>query len=79
MALKPAVAEALVRHGIVPAPAETPAALRERLTARYLEDIRRLKARHHEGEIALADYGARVEALKNSYPLLALPLELWSE
>lgn len=79
MTLKPAVLAGLARHGIVPRPGEDPGALRERLNDAYLEEVRRLRERQRGGEIPLAQYADHVEALKRAYPLLGLPLGLWSE
>ena len=79
MRLRPAVADALRRHAIAVGGSDTPASLRERLNDRYLEDVRRLKARRKAGEIPAAEYAGHAEALKESYPLLGLPLELWVE
>lgn len=78
MTLKPEVLSGLARHGIAPDAADTPATLRERLNDAYLEDVRRLKDRQVRGEIPLREYAGHVQALKKSYPLLGLPLDLWS-
>jgi hypothetical protein len=77
--LRSAIAADLARHGIDPADGDAAEGLRERLNDLYLEDVRRLKARQVSGEIPLKDYAAHVQALKESYPLLGLPLALWTE
>jgi len=77
--LRPAVAADLVRHGIEPGPGDTPEMLRERLNDRYLEEVRRLRARQVAGDIPMKDYARHVEALKRAYPLLGLPLRAWVE
>ena len=77
--LRPRVAADLARRGLEPGAGDTPASLRERLDDLYLEDVRRLKQRQVSGEIPLSDYARHVEALKESYPLLGLPLSLWEE
>lgn len=79
MKLKPRVLEDLALHGIRPAPGDAPEALRERLNDAYLEDVRRLKRRQVQGEIPLREYSGHVQALKESYPLLGLPLALWTD
>ena len=79
MRLRPAVAAELARHGIEAAPDDTPEALRELLNDRYLEDVRRLKARQVAGEIPLKEYAGHAQALKEGYPLLGLPLPVWVE
>lgn len=77
MRLRPDVVEQLRGHGL--APDATPAELRERLNDIYLEEVRRLRERQRSGEIPLREYAGHVDALKRRYPLLGLPLELWSE
>ena len=79
MKLRPAVLAGLARHGVAPAAGDTPETLRERLNDAYLEDVRRLRSRQTGGEIPLAEYAAHVQALKESYPLLGLPVDLWVE
>jgi hypothetical protein len=78
VSLKPEVLSGLARHGIVPGAADTPETLREKLNDAYLEDVRRLKERQVGGEIPLREYAGHVQALKESYPLLGLPLDLWT-
>jgi hypothetical protein len=73
------VREALLAHGIEAVDADSVTGLRERLNDVYLDEIRKLKARQRAGEIPLEDYSHRVEALKKGFPLLGLPLEMWSE
>jgi hypothetical protein len=77
--IRPKVQADLARHGISSEPADTPEVLRERLNDLYLEDVRRLKARQKAGEIPLEEYAAAAQRLKESYPLLGLPLEMWVE
>ena len=77
--LRPAVLDGLLRHGLTPGPDDSAASLRERLNDLYLQDVRRLKARQRSGEIARRDYAGHVQSLRQAYPLLSLPLELWVE
>jgi len=77
VALRSTVAAELTAHGL--ALRGSPAELRERLNDVYLEEVRRLKERQRSGEIPIREYAAHVEALKRRYPLLGLPLELWTE
>jgi hypothetical protein len=77
--LRPAVLADLARHGIEVGGKDTPERLRERLSDRYLEDVRRLRERHLAGEIARPDYAGHVQVLKEGYALLGLPLHLWTE
>jgi hypothetical protein len=79
VSLRPEVRRGLEAHGIEPGPGDSPESLRERLNDRYLEDVRRLRRRQAEGEIALRDYARHADELKHRYPLLGLPLPLWEE
>ena len=78
MPLRPAVREALARLGLA-AEDDSPAALREKLNELYLEDVRRLRARHVAGEIPRHEYALHVQALKERYGILGLPLQHWEE
>jgi len=77
--LRPRVLEALHAHGVEATSESAPAALRERLNDVYLEEVRRLKQRQQGGEIPLREYAGHVEALRESFALLGLPLDRWSE
>jgi hypothetical protein len=77
--LRPQVLEELARHGLTMGPDDTAESLREHLNELYVADVRRLKAQEVAGEIRLRDYARRVEALREGYPLLGLPLSLWTE
>lgn len=79
MKLRAAVSEALAQHGMAAGEGDTPGGLRDRLNDRYLEDVRRLRARQRAGEIPLPEYAAHARALHEAYPLLGLPLALWVE
>jgi len=77
--LRASVREALARHGLTIGHDDTPARLKERLDDLYLDEVRRLKARQRAGEIPLREYAAHAQALKERYPLLGLPLAMWTE
>jgi hypothetical protein len=77
--LRPAVVEALASLGVVAGPDDSSARLRERLNERYLEDVRALRQRQQAGDIPLRDYARHVQALKERYAVLGLPLSLWTE
>ncbi len=79
MTLRPTVVNDLERHGIEAGDGDTPESLRDRLNDLYLEEVRGLKARQVAGEIPLKKYAAHVQALKERFPLLGLPLSLWTE
>jgi hypothetical protein len=76
---RPEVARALVRHGLELTPGDTPETVRDRLNDLYLDAVRAIRERQRLGEIAKADYARLVQALRDEYSLLALPLELWEE
>jgi len=77
--LRASVRNALAAHGVVAEDGADPSSLRERLNDLYLEEVRRLKEKRKAGEIAKEDYAAHVEALRERFPLLSLPLPLWVE
>jgi hypothetical protein len=77
--LRPAVREALAGHGLAIAPDDTPAILRERLNDVYLAEVRALRERQVKGEIPRREYAGHVAALRDRFPLLGLPLELWED
>ena len=77
--LKPSVLEELLRHGIHPGDGEDEATVRERLNDVYLVEVRELRERQRRGEIPKRDYARHVEALRERFPLLGLPLHLWRE
>jgi len=77
--LRASVRDELRRRGIEPGPGDAPEALRERLNDVYLEQVRALRARQAAGEIPLRDYAGAAQSLKESFPLLGLPLALWVE
>ena len=76
-ALRPQVHAALVAKGVEPRDDDTAASLKERLNDAYLVEVRLLRERQRQGEIPLREYAAHAEALKQSFALLGLPLELW--
>ncbi len=79
MRLRPRVVEALGRLGVVAGPDEAPERLRERLNERYLDEVRALKRGQQAGEIPRREYAQHVQALKERYAVLGLPLTLWRE
>jgi hypothetical protein len=69
----------LARHGVAPSQDTPPEMVHEFISDLYLYEIRSLKARMKAGLIPLGDYAKHVEALRNRYPLLSLPVRLWTE
>jgi hypothetical protein len=78
VALRPEVAAALGRHGVVIAPNDTVESLRDKLNDAYLVAVRLIRERQRHGEIARSDYAAHVQALRDEYSLLSLALPLWT-
>ena len=78
VALRPEVAAALGRHGVVIAPNDTVETLRDKLNDAYLVAVRLIRERQRGGEIARSDYAVHVQALRDEYSLLSLSLPLWT-
>lgn len=76
--LKARVRDALIEHGIVPSTDQTPAQLRDRLRDAYIEEVRALREARRAGAIPLRDFATRADELKRRYPLLSLPLDMWT-
>ena len=73
----PEALEVLAGHGLRPGPATPPAVVREALSDLYRYEIRRLKRRLLEGEIAREAYSGHVIGLRKQYWLLSIPVERW--
>jgi hypothetical protein len=77
------VLSALRQHGIVPHPGIAPLRVYELLKSLYSFEIRGLRARHRElerllGPQPLDAYRRALAALKERYPVLALPAHHWA-
>jgi hypothetical protein len=72
------VLDALARHGLRPLPTTAPEVLREAVSDLYRYEIRTLRRQLLAGRIARRDYAAHVIALRRRYPLLSVPLPLWT-
>ncbi len=72
------VLEALLAHGMRPASGTPPARVKEWLNDLYRYELRRLRDRLLEGEFPRREYAARVVELRRKYPLLSLPVRLWT-
>jgi hypothetical protein len=66
------VLEALWRHGIQPTERTPPEMVRDYVRDLYRYEIRKLRERYVRGEFAKGEYWNRVDALRRSYPVLAL-------
>lgn len=62
----------LERHGVRPTPDTSPQLVRDYVRDLYKYEIRRLRTRMLADEFPRGEYSARVEALRNQYPVLAL-------
>ena len=69
---RPDVLRELARHGVCPTSRTDPHLVRDYVRDLYKYEIRRLKERMLSGEFARAEYAVRVDALRRSYPVLAL-------
>ena len=67
-----AVLVQLARHGVCPTPHTPPGLVRDYVRDLYKFEIRQLRARMIAMEFPKAEYAARVEALRDKYPVLAL-------
>ena len=66
------VLEQLLRHGVRPTSHTSPDLVREFVRDLYRLEIRTLRARLLRREFPKHEYAARVEALRDQYPVLAL-------
>ena len=62
----------LERHGVRPTPDTSPQLVRDYVRDLYKYEIRRLRTQMLADEFPRGEYSARVEALRNQYPVLAL-------
>jgi hypothetical protein len=69
----------LARHGLVPTPHTAPGQLRDAVRELYKYEIRRLRDEHVAGRIPKRDYAGCVIQLRERYPLLSVPIELWTD
>jgi hypothetical protein len=74
----PRVLEALADHGLRPLPHTAPRQLRDAVLALYKYEIKVLRDRLLAGGLERRDYARFVEDLRRRYPLLSLPVELWT-
>ena len=66
-------------HGVQPTSRTSPELVRDYVRDLYKYEIRRLRARYLRREFSKTDYAAKVEALRDSYPVLALRARDWIE
>jgi len=66
-------------HGIQPTAHTRPDLVRDYVRDLYKYEIRRLRDRYLRGEFPKSEYWGRVDALRRSYPVLALRATDWIE
>ena len=69
----------LARHGINPDDRTPPDFAKEFVNDLYLYEIRDLRKRMRAGLIEKRDYARHVDELRKRYPILSLPVSLWTE
>lgn len=74
---RPDVLSALWRHGVQPTPRTDPELVRAYVRDLYKYEIRKLRERYLRSEFPKQEYWDRVDALRRTYPVLALPARLW--
>lgn len=62
----------LERHGVIPKPHSSPELVRGYVRELYKYQLRQLRDRYVKKQFPKLEFHARVEALKNQYPVLAL-------
>ncbi len=75
---RPEIFEQLALHGVAPRPTTPPALVRDYLSDLYRYEIRKLRSRLLAGDIAKVNYSSEVVRLRFRYPLLSIPLQLWT-
>jgi hypothetical protein len=74
----PLVLDELRRHGLDPRPTTPPRRLRDAVSDLYRYEIRRLRSDLVAKRIRREDYAGHVVALRKRYPLLSVPIDLWT-
>lgn len=74
----PQILEELARHGLKPLPATSPQQLRDAVRDLYKYEIKRLRADLLAGRVRKVDYASLVVDLRRRYPILSVPLPLWT-
>ena len=74
----PQILDELARHGLRPGSTTCPQRLRDAVRDLYKYEIKRLREDLLANRIRRGDYAGRVIQLRNRYPLLSIPLQLWT-
>ncbi len=75
---RPEILDELAAFGVRPKDDTRPALVRAYLSDLYRYEIRSLRARLLAGDVPKQDYVTRVLELRKRYPLLAVPIALWT-
>jgi len=75
---QPEILAQLLIHGVRPLPGTRPALVFRYLSELYRYELRRLKRLREEGAIPQREYGGRVVGLRRQYPLVSVPVRLWT-
>ena len=73
------VLEQLAMHGARPTPATRPELVHEFVSDLYRFELRRLRQRYADGEIAKQDYAGHIIELRRKYILISVPIMRWTE
>jgi len=73
------VLEQLARHGIRPTVETPPMRVRDYLSQLYRYELRQLRGQVLRREVARREYASLVVSVRQRYPLLSVPVELWTE
>jgi hypothetical protein len=68
----------LARHGVAPRDDTPPDLVHDFINDLYRYEIRALRSRLVAGQVPKSEYAARVEALRNRYPVLGLHVRFWA-
>ena len=75
---RPDILVQLLAHGVRPAPRTRPAMVFRFLNDLYRYELRRLRDARFAGRVAAAGYAARVLVLRQQYPLVSVPVQMWT-
>ena len=73
------ILERLWVHGVQPTGSTPPSLVRDYVRDLYKYEIRKLRERYVRKEFPKSEYWTRVDTLRRSYPVLALPARGWLE
>ena len=76
---KPEILAELARHGVRPKPSSHPDFVRTAVRDLYLYEIRTLRDRCRRGEFPRDQLATKVVELRGKYPILSVPIYLWTD